>query len=107
MNKNKIISELTTLLAIALRHKIGSIVNENELYAQKYAKDAEILLGEARKFSIKANWNQKDKSIIKNKLKSKLEAELVQRPFLNDKKFEIMNSEIDTVLRELGLEKEN
>jgi len=35
MSKIKTIKELTNLLAIALRHKIGSIVNENEIYAEK------------------------------------------------------------------------
>jgi len=43
MSKSKIIEELTNLLVVALRHKIGSIVNENEIYAQKYAKDVEVL----------------------------------------------------------------
>jgi len=34
MSKKDSISELTNLLAIALRHKIGSIVNENEIYVR-------------------------------------------------------------------------
>ena len=67
MNKNKAIKELTTLLAIALRHKIGSIVNSSEIYAQKYARDADILINEARKTSLKENWNLADKRKIKEK----------------------------------------
>jgi hypothetical protein len=43
MSKIKTTKELVNLLAIALRHKIGSIVNSNEIYAQKYARDAEVL----------------------------------------------------------------
>ena len=43
MGKNKDICELTNILAKALRHRIGAIVNSDELYAQKYARDADIL----------------------------------------------------------------
>ena len=66
MSKNQNIHELTNILAIALRHKIGSIVNKDEIYAQKYAKDYEIFLKEAVKISLKENWNDSDKIKIKN-----------------------------------------
>lgn len=103
MSKQKTIQELTNLLAIALRHKIGSIVNENEIYAQKYAKDSEILFSEARKIAMKVNYNFNDKQEIKSILKIRLKKELETRPFINEKKFLIMDNEIEKALKELNL----
>ena len=103
MNKRKVIHELTNLLAVALRHKIGSIVNSNEIYAQKYSKDADILIIEARKIVISRNWNMNDKIKIKEELKKKLKIELESKEFLDNKKFEIMDSEMEKVLKELEL----
>ncbi len=103
MNKRKIISEMTNILASALRHKIGSIVNQNEIYAQKYAKDAETLIKEAQKIVFKVNWNYNDKKIIKEELKNKLRKELEKKDFLDIKKFELVDEEIDKVLILLGL----
>ena len=44
MGKTDSLHELTNILAKALRHKIGGIVNPNEIYAQKYARDADMLM---------------------------------------------------------------
>lgn len=103
MSKAKNLQKLVNLLVVALRHKIGSIVNKNEIYAQKYAKDAEILFDGARKIKIRENWNYYDKNKIKKALKKKLKAELESKAFLNDKKFEIMDKEMDKVLKEFEL----
>ena len=103
MSKNQNIHELTNMLAIALRHKIGSIVNKNEIYAQKYARDYEIFLKEAVKVSLRENWNEKDKTKIKNELNSKLRDELKKKEFIDDKKFDIMEKEIDQILGVLKL----
>jgi|SRR3989344_3629217 len=99
MSKTKIIHELTNLLAKALRHKIGSIVNSNEIYAQKYAKDSEILMKEAQKIAIKENWNNYDKVKIKKELERKLKLELEKKDFLDNKKFEIMEEEVEKALK--------
>jgi 3-methyladenine DNA glycosylase Tag len=103
MSKNKDIAELTNILAIALRHKIGSIVNNNEIYAQKYAKDYESFMKEAMKISLRENWNPKDKIKIKDELKRKLIKELKNKDFIDIKKFSIMDTEIDKALKELKL----
>ena len=103
MSKNQNIHELTNILAIALRHKIGSIVNKDEIYAQKYAKDYEIFLKEAVKISLRENWNEKDKIKIKNELKRKIRDELEKREFIDNKKFDIMDVEIDGLLEVLKL----
>lgn len=94
---------MTNILASALRHKIGSIVNQNEIYAQKYAKDAETLIKEAQKIVFKGNWNYNDKKIIKEELKNKLRKELEKKDFLDIKKFDLMDEEIERVLILLGL----
>lgn len=103
MGKQKIIDELTTLLAKALRHHIGSKVNEMELYARQYAKDAEILFREARKASLQINWNTGDKRAIYSILKKKLHDELAKKEFIGERKFEIMDEEMDKSLKEFGL----
>ncbi len=103
MGKKRIIQEITNLLAVALRHKIGSIVNQNEIYAQRYAKDAEVLINEAKKITFGKNFNNPDKLEIKNKLKFKLQKELQSKDFLNNKKYDFMDSEINSVLSKLGL----
>ncbi|MFA5857405.1 MAG: hypothetical protein WC867_08645 [Candidatus Pacearchaeota archaeon] len=55
MSKKQILNELTNILAVALRHKIGSMVNKNEIYALKYSKDSEILFKEASKIKEQSN----------------------------------------------------
>jgi len=103
MSKKRNMQELINILAIALRHKIGSIVNENEIYAQKYSKDAEVLIKQAEKVSKRENWNNQDKEKIKTGLKRKLQQELENKEFLSNKKFEIMESEMNKVLKSIGL----
>jgi len=103
MGKNKDINELTNLMAKALRHKIGSIVNKDELYASKYAKDAESIMAEAEKVLLRQNWNSYDETRIKEQLRIKLQKELEQKDFLDNKKFEIMDSEIEKALKEFDL----
>src|SRR3989338_7214641 len=103
MGKNRTINELTNILAIALRHKIGSIVNPDEIYSQKYAKDAEVFMAEARKVSLRENWNQGDKLQVIKELEKKLRSELEKRDFLKEEKFEIMSREIKRALSDLGI----
>ncbi len=103
MGKNKDIDELTNLMTKALRHKIGSIVNKDELYAGKYAKDAESIMKEAEKVLLRQNWNNYDKIKIKDDLRAKLRKDLEQKDFLDGKKFDIMDSEIEKALKEFGL----
>ena len=103
MGKNKDIQELTNLMTKALRHKIGSIVNKDEFYANKYAKDAEVIMKEAEKVLLRQNWNSYDKVKIRSQLKAKLIKELKQKDFLDNKKFEIMDEEINNALKEFYL----
>ena len=103
MSKKSNIDELTNVSVKALRHKIGSIVNENEIYSQKYAKDAEILIKLAQKIATRENWNQYDKTEIGKELRKKLLKELKEKEFLDNKKFEIMDEEIESLLKLLKL----
>ena|SRR3989338_7932256 len=103
MGKNKDIDELANLMSKALRHKIGSIVNKDEIYAGKYAKDAENIMKEAEKALLRHNWDDYDKAEIKRRLKIKLHKELEEKDFLDNKKFEIMDEEISKALKEFRL----
>ncbi len=103
MGKNRVIQELTNILTQSLRHKIGSIVNPNELYTEKYMKDAEILFDKAERVSKLDNWNINDKIKIGEELKRKLKLELESKEFLNERKFDIMDEEIDKALKSLNL----
>jgi len=103
MSKTAIIHELTNILAIALRHRIGSIVNKDAVYAQKYARDAEIFMKEAKKIALKENWNTADKEEISAQLHKKLKNELTKKTFLNEKKFEYIEKEVEKALEELKI----
>ena len=104
MGKNRDINELTNLMSKALRHKIGSIVNKDEFYANKYAKDAENIMKEAEKVLLRRNWSNYDKVKIKEELKIKLRKELEEKDFLDNKKFDIMDTEIDKALGAFDLD---
>lgn len=104
MGKNKDIEELANLMTKALRHKIGSIVNKDEFYAAKYAKDAEVFMKEAEKVLLRRNWNRYDKEKIKEQLKIKLQKELEEKDFLDSKKFDIMDEELNKALKDLDLD---
>jgi hypothetical protein len=103
MSKKQILDEFTNILAVALRHKIGSMVNPSALYAERYAKDSEILFKEAEKIKEQGNWNYKDKMEIKEELKRKLRNELEKKEFLPDEKYNLIDSEINKALTSLGL----
>jgi thymidylate synthase ThyX len=103
MGKNDTLQQLTNLMSKALRHRIGSIVNKDELYAAKYAKDADVIMREAEKVMIRQHWNAADKARIKALLFVKLKKELADKTFLDDKKFYVMDEEMEKALREFEL----
>jgi len=103
MGKKDDINQLTNLMSVALRHKIGSIVNKQEAYASRYARDAEVILKEAEKVVRRHNWNRYYKEEIRKKLKKKLLKELEEKDFLDDKKFDIMDEEMNKTLKRFFL----
>src|SRR3989344_6749597 len=102
MGKNSDMDELTNLLSLALVHKIGGIVNPDEIYSEKYRKESDAFLKKAVRVALRQNWNKEDKIRIKEILTSKLRKNLEKRDFLNDKKFEFMEDEMINVLGQLG-----
>lgn len=103
MGKKDDIDQLTNIMSRALRHKIGSIVNKDEFYAEKYAKDSENIMKEAEKVLDRRNWNRDDKIKIKEELRKKLFKELEEKDFLNNEKFDIMDEEMEGALERFGL----
>ena len=61
-------------------------------------------LNEAKKIATRKNWNIRDKAEIRVELLKKLRAELESKDFLNVRKFEIMEEEMDKVLKEMDLD---
>lgn len=104
MGKNKDIDQITTILSTALRHKIGAILGIDKRYFKKYEIEFSARRDMAKKILKDCNFNIYDKNKIKILLKRKLENELERRDYINEKKFEIMNEEIDKVLEELELD---
>ena len=103
MGKNDTIKQLTKLLTYAIVHKIGSTVNKEEIYADKYLKEYENFLKRSEEVSNNENWNAYDRSLIKKSLKNRVHDELLKRDFLDDRKFDIMEEEIDKALDSLDL----
>ena len=99
MSKSQDIQELTNLLAQSLRHRIASIVNDEAIYASKYAKDAENILKRAAVVANRHTWNRDEKAEIRNILSNKLYAALKEKTFIHERKFEIMDEEIDDALK--------
>lgn len=103
MNKNKVIEQLSNLLSRGLRHKIGSIVNAQDIYASKYEKESQSLFKQAEEVALDIHWNSDDKKELQTRLKNKLVKELTEKDFLHQRKFEIMDEEIEDILKRLGL----
>ena len=103
MSKSGNIDEITTILAGALRHKIGALVGVDELYFKKYMLEFNARLEKAKKIIDTCNFNMFDKQIIKEKIKVKLKKELENRNYIDNKKFDLIDGEIDKVLKELNL----
>lgn len=103
MGKKRDINQITTILSTALRHKIGAILGIDKRYFKKYEIEFSARRDIAKKILKDCNFNSYDKNIIRILLKRKLERELEKRDYINEKKFVIMNEEIDNILKELGL----
>lgn len=103
MGKNNAIKELTKLLTYAIIHKIGSIVNKDAVYSDKYLKESENFLRMAEEAANKENWNSYDKLTIKKNLQKAVHDELLKRNFLCNKKFDIIEREINNALEILDL----
>ena len=102
MGKKNNIRKLVIFLTLSLSHKIGSIVNENKIYVEKYRKESVNFLNNAKKVVLKENWNIQDKKIIKERLRKELMEELSKRDFLDNRKFDIMEEEMNKALESLG-----
>jgi len=103
MGKNSDIDQITTILSTALRHKIGAILGMDKKYFRKYEIEFSARRDLAKKILKECNFNSYDKNKITILLKRKLERELERRDYINQKKFEIMDEEIEKVLKELEL----
>src|SRR3989344_4639788 len=101
MSKKSNINKLTTFLALALSHKIGGIVNLNEIYATKYNKEYENYFNQAKEITFEENFNLYDKSQIKIILKRKLNNELTRKDFIDNRKYTLIDEEVNKVLLSL------
>ena len=84
-------------------HKIGSILNPNSIYTEKYQKEYENFILQAENIKMRENWNTHDKIIIKKKTRKEALFELNNRKYIDNKKFDILDIEVDKALNQLGL----
>ena len=103
MSKTDNIHQIIVLLASALRHKIGAMVGREELYFKKYMLEFDARLEKAVAILNDCNFNKIDKEYIKEKVTEKLKRELKEREYIDNRKFDIMDEEIDSLLLSLGV----
>lgn len=103
MSKKDNINKLITFLVLAISHKIGGMVNPNEIYASKYRKEYDNYIKLANEISFEENFNSYDKKEIREKLRGKLKEELERKDFIDNKKFDIMEEETEKTLSSLGI----
>lgn len=103
MGKNKDIDQIATILSTALRHKIGAILGPDKKYFRKYEIEFTVRKELAKKILKECNFNSYDKNTIKSLVGKKLKNELEKREYIDNKKFNIMDEEIEKVLKELEL----
>ncbi len=103
MGKRDNIKELAVFITQALAHRIGRIIDENALHAEKYRKETLNFMKLAEQVKMKENWNSSDLILLRETVKNNLERELARRTYIDNRKFDIMGEEIEKVLRELEL----
>ena len=103
MGKNSNLKILARFIALGVAHKVGQLINPNSLYAEKYDKESMNFMEQAKDIKQKENWNSYDKEEIRKEVKTETIKELNQRTYLDNKKFDITDSEIDKSLKEIGL----
>lgn len=103
MGKNDTINTLVKLLSHALTHKIGALIEKSSTYAEKYYKESINFFNLSRKEAIKENWNEYDKVLIKKELRNILTKELNRKQFIDERKFSLIDKEIEEALKEIGL----
>ncbi|MEK6890315.1 MAG: hypothetical protein AABX35_03950 [Nanoarchaeota archaeon] len=104
MGKKKEIDMLTTFIADALRHRIGALLGLDKKYFRKYIFEYQERMNLAKKVIQKNHFNSYDETIIKEKVIHKLNNELASREYIDNKKFDIMDEEIEKALKELELD---
>ena len=73
----------------------------DEIYDEKYLKESSHFLESAKEIYFKENWNSYDKQKIKDELKIMLNKELKKRDFIENKKFDLVDKEIEIALKYL------
>ncbi len=103
MSKKQEIEKLIKFSVLYLRHKIGSIVNKEEIYSSKYAKEAESFLEQTKKVARTLSLNVHEKEKFKEQLKKDLKLDLENKSFLNSEKFNYIEKEVNSLIKELKL----
>ncbi len=103
MGKSDTVQELARLIGLAVAHSIGYILNPSSIYADKYRKEILNFMSLAAKTRDKEHWNVSDLRLIKAKAIEETNYELSRRDYLDLRKFELIDGEIEKMLRELEL----
>jgi len=86
-----------------MRTADASVEFKNFSYAGKYKKEYDTYLQQAKEIAFEENFNYYDKTEIKEKLTKKLRTELEKRDFIDNKKFDLIEGEVNNALSTLNL----
>ena len=89
MGKNSNLKQLARFVALAVTHKIGQLINKDAIYAEKYSKEFENFIAQARIIKLRENWNNYDKEAIKKEAKIEAVKELTKKEFIGREKIYI------------------
>lgn len=103
MGKNSNIRHLARFMALAVAHKIGSLVESTAIYREKYEKEFNSFMVQAVKIRLRENWSSEDKDKIRKEVMSETTKELIRKAHIPDEKLNFISKEVDNALKEAGL----
>ena len=103
MGKSDHLQTLARMIALAVAHKIGYLIQSDSDYAKKYQKEYMNFMRQAESINFLEHWNDFDKEQILQISRKKVTDELSARTYLKAEKFTIIEKELFNVMHDLGL----
>ena|SRR3989344_6498136 len=103
MGKRDKIHTLARLIALAVAHRIGVLLDLHSTYANKYRKECANFIRQAENTQWGEHWSSSDKKEILETAKKESLRELAARTYLAPEKFKLLEKEILYVMHELKI----